>query len=79
MGHVYSILVKGDSDSNAMPQVGQGPGLDWRTLGHIGQTNCPVSELGVVSGGVDELGVDAFDAVAPMLTNGRRADFGFKY
>jgi hypothetical protein len=40
IGQVYSVRVAagGISGSSAMPQVGQGPALLARTLGHIGQT-----------------------------------------
>ena len=90
IGHVYSVFVEGDSDSSAMPQLGHGPDLDWRTSGHMGQTYFPISsaELNGATDGVSVLGEAVFDIGAdigalrlttPRLTNGEAAGRGFRY
>jgi len=75
IGHVYSVRVSvaGVSRSNAIPQLGLGPGFVCRTSEHIGQTYATSLEGG-------DMGVSAGTAGFgdPSVTSGA-ADLGFKY
>jgi len=65
MGHVYSVrvLAAGISGSNAIPQLGQAPGLSFSISGHIGQTYFSAADW------LDLAGADGLGAGTPNETS----------